>query len=59
MSSQDKFQKAIYCLPQIDILDNQPDNSENLTAITVMAGLVEKMMGYMARLWSGSRTISL
>jgi hypothetical protein len=31
---------------QIDILDNELDNSENLTAITVMAGLVEKMMGY-------------
>ena len=31
---------------QLDILDNQLDNSENLTAITVMAGLVEKMMGY-------------
>ena len=31
---------------QIDILDNQLDNAENLTAITVMAGLVEKMMGY-------------
>jgi hypothetical protein len=30
----------------LDILDNQLDNSENLTAITVMAGLVEKMMGY-------------
>ncbi len=31
---------------QLDILDNQLDNSENLTAINVMAGLVEKMMGY-------------
>ena len=31
---------------QIDILDNVLDNAENLTAITVMAGLVEKMMGY-------------
>jgi hypothetical protein len=30
----------------LDILDNQLDNSENLTAITVMAGLVKKMMGY-------------
>ncbi|MFM6117440.1 MAG: hypothetical protein ACKPEO_28280 [Sphaerospermopsis kisseleviana] len=31
---------------QLDILDNQLDNAENLTAINVMAGLVEKMMGY-------------
>ena len=31
---------------QLDILDNQLDNNENLTAISVMAGLVEKMMGY-------------
>ncbi|MFM6248397.1 MAG: hypothetical protein ACKPJH_00695 [Dolichospermum sp.] len=30
----------------LDILDNQLDNAENLTAINVMAGLVEKMMGY-------------
>lgn len=32
---------------QLDILDNLPDNSENLTAISLMAGLVEKMMAYM------------
>lgn len=32
---------------QLDRLDNLPDNSENLTAISLMAGLVEKMMGYM------------
>jgi hypothetical protein len=31
---------------QIDRLDNLPDNSENLTAISLMASLVEKMMGY-------------
>ena len=31
----------------LDIVDNQLDNAENLTAINVMAGLVEKMMGYM------------
>ncbi|MEA5517268.1 hypothetical protein [Nodularia sp. UHCC 0506] len=32
---------------QLDKLDNELDNSENLTAISLMAGLVEKMMGYM------------
>ncbi|MHC5832489.1 MAG: hypothetical protein ACYT04_95040, partial [Nostoc sp.] len=31
---------------QLDRLDNLPDNSENLTAISLMASLVEKMMGY-------------
>ncbi|WP_414552573.1 hypothetical protein [Anabaena sp. CCY 0017] len=31
---------------QLDKLDNELDNSENLTAISLMAGLVEKMMGY-------------
>ncbi len=33
-------------VPALEKLDNQLDNAENLTAITVMAGLVEKMMGY-------------
>ncbi|MBD2667299.1 hypothetical protein [Richelia sinica] len=33
----------------LDILDNQLDNTENLTAINVMAGLVEKMMSYIGK----------
>jgi hypothetical protein len=32
----------------LDILDNPPDNSESLTAINVMAGLIEKMMEFTA-----------
>jgi len=32
---------------QLDRLDNQLDNAENLTAISLIAGFVEKMMGYM------------
>ncbi|BAZ86724.1 hypothetical protein [Dolichospermum compactum] len=44
---------------QLDILDNQLDNSENLTAITVMAGLVEKMMGYIGNQRTACSSASL
>jgi hypothetical protein len=44
---------------QLDILDNQLDNAENLTAITVMAGLVEKMMGYIGNQRNACSSASL
>ncbi|MFM5887086.1 MAG: hypothetical protein ACKOQS_02140, partial [Dolichospermum sp.] len=43
----------------LDILDNQLDNAENLTAINVMAGLVEKMMGYVGNQRTACSSASL
>ena len=46
-------------VPALEKLDNQLDNSENLTAISLMAGLVEKMMGYMGNRRSACSSASL